>query len=186
MGIVSVLLVLAALLVSVPAVAAAPAATEEKGWQEVGLRAGTRAGSDKKPFQLYELYAVYGLPWEWRTSSGWGAETRAAVSAGALTTRIESGFIGSVGTSLLFNRPGPGPGLELAIKAAMTDRRSFGDHDLGSALLFGGSAGLSWRFESGLRIGYRLEHLSNGHIFYSRNTPNPGIDLHMLDVGWNW
>jgi len=53
-------------------------------------------------------------------------------------------------------------------------------------LLFGAYIGLSYRFDSGFGIGYRMLHLSNGHIFYPNGTPNPGVDMHMISTSWNF
>ncbi|MDD2274068.1 MAG: acyloxyacyl hydrolase [Desulfuromonadaceae bacterium] len=43
-------------------------------------------------------------------------------------------------------------------------------------------------YDSGGGLGavYRIQHLSNGHIFYSNGTPNPGVDMHMIGVSWNF
>jgi len=53
-------------------------------------------------------------------------------------------------------------------------------------LLFGAYIGLSYRFDSGFGIGYRMLHLSNRHIFYPNGTPNPGVDMHMISTSWNF
>ncbi|CAH2031896.1 acyloxyacyl hydrolase [Trichlorobacter ammonificans] len=162
----------------------APAA--EDGWQQAGLRAGTRFGEGKKAFQMYEAFAAYALPWEWRNSSGWGLAPRLTVAAGALTSSDVSGFIGTAGAGVLVGKPKTGPGLEVAVMAALLDKRTFGTYDLGSMLLFGGSVGVSWRFPCGLGLAYHIKHLSTGHLFYSDHTPNPGLDMHMIEASWHW
>ena len=160
--------------------------TAEGGWQESGARMGIQAGPRREYFHQYEVFSVYGLPCNWRTSSGWGLAPQLSVSAGALQGNNETGFIGSVGTGLAVNKPGNGIALEAGINADLLDRRQFGKQDFGSILLFGAYLGLSYRLESGLGIGYRIQHLSNGHIFYPNGTPNPGVDMHMIGVSWNY
>lgn len=158
----------------------------EEGWQEAGVRMGIQATPKHEYFHLYEAYAVYGLPWEWRTSSGWGLSTQLNTSAGALVGGDETGFIGSVGTGLAFNRPGNGIALEAGVSLDLLDKDHFGRQDFGSILLWGASMGLSYRFTGGLGVGYRIQHLSNNRILYSNSTPNPGVDMHLFGISWNF
>lgn len=160
--------------------------TAEGGWQEAGVRMGIQAGPKKEYFHQYEAFVVYGLPLDWRTSSGWGLVPQLSASAGALQGGNETGFIGSAGPGFVVNKPGNGIALEAGINTDLLDRRQFGKQDFGSILLFGAYLGLSYRLESGLGIGYRIQHLSNGHIFYPNGTPNPGVDMHMIGVSWNF
>jgi hypothetical protein len=161
-------------------------ATAEGGWQEAGGRMGIQAGPKHEYFHLYEAFAVYGLPWDWRTSSGWGLAPQLNTSVGALVGGNETGFIGSVGTGLPFNKPGNGIALEGGVNLDLLDRRQFGRQDFGSILLWGAYMGLSYRFASGLGVGYRIQHLSNSRILYTSNTPNPGVDMHMIGVSWHF
>jgi Lipid A 3-O-deacylase (PagL). len=122
------------------------AATAEANWEEAGVRLGIQAGSKHEYFHLYEAFAVYGLPWDWRTSSGWGLAPQLNTSAGALVGGDETGFIGSVGTGLAFNKPGGGIALEGGVNLDLLDRRQFGRQDFGSILLWGAYIGLSLPF----------------------------------------
>lgn len=156
------------------------------GWNEAGVRMGIQAGPKREYFHLYELYAVYGLPWNWRSSSGWGVDTQLNTSLGALHTGDETGFIGSLGTGLTVNKTGFNLVPELGICFDVMDRTRFASQDFGSVLLWGAYIGLSYRFDNGLGIGYRILHLSNNHILYSRDTPNPGVDFHVIGISWHF
>ncbi len=156
------------------------------GWNEAGLRMGIQASEKRAYFHQYEMFAVYGLPWDWRFSSGWGLAPQLSVSAGALHSTRETGFIGSVGTGLVLDKPQFGLAPEIGINVNIMDRSRFGDQDFGSILLYGAYIGLFYRFDRGLKIGYRLQHISNGHIFYSAGTPNPGLDTHVIGVSWTF
>ncbi|MDR3581468.1 MAG: acyloxyacyl hydrolase [Oryzomonas sp.] len=158
----------------------------EGGWQEVGGRFGVQAGPKHEYFHLYEAFAVYELPWDWRLSSGWGLAPQLETSAGALVGGNETGFIGSLGTGLAFNKPGNGIALEAGGNLNLLDRRQFGRQDFGSILMWGAYMGVSYRFTSRLGVGYRLQHLSNNRILYTSNTPNPGVDMHMIGVSWHF
>lgn len=156
------------------------------GWNEIGLRMGIQADHKLAYFHQYELFAVYGLPWDWRSSSGWGLAPQLSVSAGALHEKDVTGFIGSAGTGLVLDNPRFGLAPEIGINANVLDRSRFGDQDFGSILQFGAYMGMFYRFDYGLKIGYRLQHISNGHIFYSPRTPNPGLDMHFIGVSWTF
>lgn len=158
----------------------------EGGWQESGVRIGIQTGAERENFHHYEAFAVYGLPWDWRASSGWGLAPQVSASAGALVGGHTTGFIGTIGTGVTLNKRETGGAMEAGINADVLDRRHFGRQDFGSILMFGAYIGLSYRFDSGLGIGYRLQHVSNGHIFYPDGTPNPGLDTHLIGVSWNF
>jgi len=175
--------ILLALAVNPPA---AGCAEKGSGWNEIGVRIGIESTPKRENFHLYELYAVYGLPWKWRSSSGWGVATQMETSLGALHTSADTGFIGSVGTGLTFDKTGINLAPELGISIDLMDRRHYGRQDFGSILLFGAYIGLAYRFDCGLGIEYRWQHLSNNRILYSNNTPNPGVDMHMIGMSWNF
>jgi len=158
------------------------------GWNEVGVRMGIQAGYEHAYFHQYDVFAVYGLPWDWRSSSGWGLAPQLSVSAGALYDNDPqvAGFIGTVGTGLVLDKPHFGLAPEVGINANILDRKQYGAQDFGSILQFGAYMGLFYRFDCGLKIGYRLQHISNGHIFYSQKTPNPGLNTNIIGVSWTF
>lgn len=156
----------------------------EPGWNEAGVRIGIQASPKREYFRQYEAFAVYGLPWDWRGSSGWGLTPQVTSSLGVLNGGGEIGFIGSVGTALVLNKRGSGFTTDLGINANLLDRRQFGSMDFGSILQFGAYIGINYCFDNGLKVGYRIQHISNGHIIYPESTPNPGLDMHMLGISY--
>jgi len=158
------------------------ALSAESGWNEAGIRMGLQVGSRNSYFRQYEAFGVYGLPWDWRGSSGWGVTPQANTSLGVLDGGGETGFIGSVGTALVLNKQGSGFSTDFGINANFLDRRQFGSQDFGSILQFGAYLGINYCFNNNIKIGYRLQHISNGHIVYAEDTPNPGLDMHMFAI----
>ncbi len=145
---------------------------------------GVQASSRDQYFHWYEAFAVHTLPWDWRSSSGWGVTPNAGFTLGALDGGGEIGFIGSVGTALILNKREPGFTTDLGINANLLDRRQFGRMDFGSILQFSAYIGINYSFKNGLKFGYRLLHISNGHIIYAERTPNPGLDMHMFGISY--
>lgn len=156
----------------------------ESGWNEVGVKAGFQVSSKAKYFRQYEAFAVYGLPWDWRSSSGWGVAPNANISLGLLNGGAHNEFISSVGTAIVLNKLEPGFSADLGINANILNKRHFAGQDFGSLLQFGAYLGAHYRLNNGVKIGYRVQHISNGHIFYPNGTPNPGLDLHMIGVSY--
>lgn len=158
----------------------------KSGWNEAGVRMGIQASSKREYFHRYDVFAVYGVPWDWRSSSGWGVTPKLNTSLGALYTAADTGFIGSLGAGLSIGKTGFNMTPELGISLDLMDKRQFGKQDFGSILLWGAYIGLSYHFDCGLGIGYRILHLSNNHILYSKSTPNPGVDMHQINVSWHF
>jgi hypothetical protein len=175
--------ILIVLLVSlIGGLAPVSALSAESGWNEAGVRMGFQVSSKHVYFHQYEAFAVYGLPWDWRSASGWGVTPQANASLGVLDGSGETGLIGSVGTALVLNAKASGFTTDLGINFNFLDRRQFGRQDFGSILQFGAYLGINYRFDNGIKIGYRLQHISNGHIVYAEDTPNPGLDMHMFGI----
>ena len=154
----------------------------DQGWKEAGIRGGFSATAKREYFHTYEVYAEYGLPWALR----WGLYPQLNAAAGVLSGGGDNGFIGSIGADVALKNPWNGLEADLGINVNLIDKRRFGKQDFGSMLLFGAYAGLTYRIYRGLGINYRLLHLSNGHIFYATDTPNPGLDLHMFGLTWRF
>jgi Lipid A 3-O-deacylase (PagL) len=89
-----------------------------------------------------------------------------------------------VGTALVLNKKRTGFSTDLGINANFLDRRQFGRQDFGSILQFGAYLGINYCFDNGIKVGYRLQHISNGHLFYPQDTPNPGLDMHLFGTSY--
>jgi len=158
---------------------------QEQGWRAVGVRAGFEATSRRNEFHQYDVYATYGLPWSLRAQSGWGAALQANVSAGVLHTDGENGFIGTLGPSLVFDKPGPGPALDLGGDLCFLSQYKFSGVNFNGNPLFEGHLGLAYRFPGGLGVSYRFQHMSNGGLGRHGDV-NTGLDLHAFGVSWNF
>jgi len=179
-----VLLIEMILISLIGSASSAMAQSAEAGWNEAGVRIGIQANNKSEYIHQYDAFAVYGLPWEWHNSSWWKVTPNVNFSLGVLNSAKETGFIGSVGPALVLNSQGSGWTADIGINANLMNRRHFGNRDFGSILQFGAYAGINYRFNNGLKIGYRLQHISNGHIFYPNGTPNPGLDTHIIGTSY--
>jgi hypothetical protein len=161
----------------------------ESGVNEVGLRMGTQDGNKTGHFLSYEAFANHRLPWDWRAASGWGVAPQVLASLGILQGAGEEAVFASGGIGIILDKNGPGVSMDIGISPLLMNRRRFGHMepgsghmDFGSTLQFVSHGGINYRFGNGLTIGYRWQHMSNGHIFYPDSNPNPGLNMHILGI----
>ena len=149
--------------------------------RSIGARAGLSATATENYFHQYEAYAVCGLPWEWRTQSGWGVAPQLDLTAGLLRGEGRSAFIGSAGPGFNFGKKGFPLELDLGVSAAALSRDRFGNKDYNGTLQFISHAGLDFRLGSRLGLGYRFQHMSNAGL---NGSANPGLNMHLLGLSW--
>lgn len=173
------------LILVVSAIVPYPGGAAELEIAGAGVRAGFRAAKKHEYFQQQEAFFQLGLPWEWR-SGDMGLTPQAELTAGNLHSGGKDGFIGSLGPNLnldLFDRR---LDLKLGINLLVLSRKVYAKQDFGSNLQFGAHIGFDCLLFSGLKAGYRLQHMSLNKIFYPSNTPNPGLDMHMFSLSWQF
>ncbi|MCM0084020.1 acyloxyacyl hydrolase [Geomonas sp. Red32] len=155
----------------------------DQGLQSFGIRGGYMATQRNEYFHQYEAFVSFGLPWSVRADNGWGLEMSANAAAGGIHAAGQTGFIAAVGPGFIVDKAG-GKGFAFVVGGdlnGLTQYR-FGSVDLNGHVLFDGHAGVQYRFDNGLGVGYRFQHMSNGGLNGSRNT---GVDFHMFEVSVN-
>ncbi|MBJ6725317.1 acyloxyacyl hydrolase [Geomesophilobacter sediminis] len=178
--------ILFTLILLVSGATLARAEYDDSGWKAVGVHAGLSATEKHQYFHRFDIFANYGLPWSLRGERGWGAAMQLNMAAGMVRGGGESGFIGAVGPSVVFDKAGNrGIMFELGGDLDVLSRQVFGRQDFNGNLLFEGYAALIYRFDNGIGIGYRFQHMSNGGI-YSNGSGNPGLDLHTVSLSYHF
>ena len=156
------------------------------GWKGVGIRSGFSATSQHQFFHLYEAYTEYGLPWKMRSETGWKLSTQLNGELGVLKGSSKSCVVGAIGPGFAVGNPWNDVELDLGLSFNLLGERRFGYVDFGSTFLYGTYAGVSYRLYKGFEADYRFTHVSNGHFFYPKNTPNPGLNLHLFGFSWQF
>lgn len=150
-------------------------------WGPIGVRGGFAADSKDEGAKQYEAFATYQLPWSLRTKSGWGVSTQVAVTAGALRSQGENGFIGSLGPSFGIGNPKFPLELDLGISVGMLGRDKFGSRDYNGIEQFISHGGVIYHITPSFGLSYRFQHMSNAGF---NGTPNPGLNMHLFGVNW--
>jgi len=157
-----------------------PGSADEMGWVAVGFRAGLSATDGNEDFEQYELFGTYGLPWSWGLTDDSFVGTRICLSAGALRGGGETGLIGSAGPAVVVSMFNGRILLDGGISAALLSEHQFGQENFGGPIQFVSHVGIGFKLGANLGVGYRFQHMSNASI-YNRN---PGLELHMLELGY--
>jgi hypothetical protein len=162
------------------------------GWAyEVDLLAlGVRGGvnfknaglppGEKEDFEQFDVFAIMGLPWQWKSPSGWELRWRLGGSAGALRGAGDVGFITTVTT---------GPGLTIpdwrlildgGVGGAFISKWEFGRQDIGGPFQFIAHGGMGVQIIRNIVVGWRFHHMSDATIYGNSR----GVDFHMLEVSY--
>lgn len=150
-----------------------------------GVRGGFQAVSKRKYFHQYEAFAQFDLPWEWR-SPEMGITPQIELSAGNLRSNGKDGFIGAFGPNLNLDFLDKKLDLKFGVNLLYLSERSYDGDDFGNNLMFGAHVGLDYRLFSGLKAGYRFQHMSLNKILYNDSRPNPGLDMHLFSLAWQF
>lgn len=148
----------------------------------LGLRGGTSDHRNDEDFQQYEVFGKWNLPWVWTLGSDWTLATYLDANAGLLNGGGDTGFVGSIGPGLYFRGLRDKISLYLGVNPTVISKHEYGDEDLGGPFQFTSHIGIGFRFTRHFAVGYRLQHMSN-LVFYEEN---PGLNLHMIEIGYNF
>jgi hypothetical protein len=151
-------------------------------WESVGVRSGYSATTIRKAFHQTEAFVLADLPWGWDLSSTWRLQSRLDLSAGWLSGQDDDGFVATGGLELVLKRLHFPLSFEAGLSPTILSRYKFGDFDMGIPLQFTSHAGLQLDLGSRFRLGYRIQHMSNGRL----STSNPGLNLHMLGISYRF
>jgi lipid A 3-O-deacylase PagL len=150
------------------------------GFESVGARFGLGANGPAEHMNQGEAFAVLNLPLSWWNDGHWRLESRFEMAVGWLGGEGESAIIGSLGPGLLLHLGQTHVSLQTGFSPTLISQHTFGPQNLGSDLQFTSHIGLNYDIGSNWRIGYRLQHMSNGGISH----PNPGLNLHMFGLSY--
>ncbi|WP_224984156.1 acyloxyacyl hydrolase [Geomonas agri] len=149
-------------------------------WGPIGVRGGFSADDKDHGAQIFEAFAGYQLPWSLRSEGGWGVSPLVALTAGALSSGEDLGFIGSLGPALEVGNP-KSVELDLGVSVAVLSRERFGGRDYNGIEQFISHAGIVYHFTPAFALSYRFQHMSNAGF---NGKINPGMNMHLFGVNW--
>lgn len=156
------------------------APTDEFTLDSAGARAGFAIDRGMKAFHQAESFLTSRLPWGWEFGRGFRVQSRLDFSLGWLGDSHESAVIGAAGPGIVFTRNPLPISLEGGVTPVLMSRHNYGTRDLGSLFQVTSHVGLNVDITRHIRLGYRLQHMSNCGIA----SPNPGLNLHFFGVSY--
>ena len=147
-----------------------------------GVRGGVNDSRNDENFDQYEVYGVFELPWSWQPGAGWVIASRMTGTVGLLRASGDNGGLVSLGVGLEAFRDNSGWIFGLGIRPTLLSRSKYGREDLGGAFYFTSYVGIRYRFGEHFTLGYQFSHMSNAGI----SSPNPGINMNMLELGYRF
>jgi hypothetical protein len=160
-----------------------PAYSGDQPNYSLGARTGIMvSGSMDTSFNLYEAIGSFRLPWSYAWDSGWLLTSEVDITAGNLRASQDNGFIASAGPGIGVAIPQGWMSFVLGLRVVYLNDYQFGGEDLGGNLSFVEELGVEFRIYSGLKAGYRFQHISNAGIYDN----NPGLDMHILELRYRF
>jgi hypothetical protein len=158
----------------------------EVEWLALGVRGGENfqnAGlppGEKEDFEQFDVFAIMGLPWGGKISSGWDWRWRLGISAGALRGAKDTAFITTLTSGPAFRIPDWRLILDAGVGGALLSKWEFGQQDIGGPFQFIAHGGIGFQLPWKMVIGWRFHHMSDATLY----GPSRGVDLHMLEVSY--
>lgn len=169
-------------LLSLIVVVPQPIRAADTNWYMIGAAGGVDDGGNEESFSQYETFGAYLLPWSWEPVTEWRLGTYVEVNAGALSGGGETAFVASAGPGLYLMTPGRLVSFWWGVGPTYISQHEFGAEDLGGAFQVTSHVGVDLNIKKHINFGYRFQHMSNADIY----TENPGVNLHMLVVGFRF
>lgn len=132
-------------------------------------------------FDRYEVGLMYPLPWRWQWPA-WSLSTHVIGSAGALDGGSETAFIGSVGLSVMVSWENVPLSVDVGTSPTYVSEDIYDEADIGGKYHFTSHIAIRGWIAERFGIGYRFQHTSNA----SSQSPNPGVDSHMLELSYRF
>lgn len=149
----------------------------------LGISGQTFLGREQKyNFQLYDVAAQFGLPWEWQLGqSEWRLETRLLTSAGVIHGAGENGLMATIVPALAVTNGTLS--LDGGAGAALFSNYRFGNQNFGGPVQIIATVGIDLKIFTHAFIGFRLQHFSDATLYGQSSL---GVDMYLIEVGYRF
>jgi hypothetical protein len=169
----------------------APSLGEDITLISIGPRVGFTGKSpflgkeQKYNFHLYDVAAVFRLPWSWPLGKedSWKVETRLITSAGYLGAAGESGFMGTVVPDFALSGWKGLVTLDAGLGLGFFSNYKYGEQNFGGPVQIVGTVGIRVHPISHAYAGFRLQHFSDATLYGSSSL---GVDMYIVEIGYKF
>ena len=149
---------------------------------ELSLLAAVVEMDNHEGFFQYEVLVNYELPLRRQWDSGWTVRSMLDSAFGTISATGETLVVGSVGPSFSIGKTEGLASLNAGVRGSLLSASQFEAEDFGGNFQFILHAGVKFKLNRNLRIGYRFQHMSNARIY----SENPGLDLSVIEIGYGF
>jgi hypothetical protein len=170
-------------------VCGAPSFAEQTPLISLGPRVGFTGkipllGEQQKThFGLYDVAAVFRLPWLWELSGSWKVETRLITSAGVLVGGGDTGLIATLVPDIALSGWSGLVSLDIGGGAGLLPEYKFGMHNFGGPVQLVATIGIRFNVLYHAYAGFRLHHISDAGIY---GESARGNDLYVAELGYRF
>ena len=168
--------------------ASCPGRASDDEWLGISARLRVddkRVIGKKQPqsFKEYDVMLTRRLPWEERSSSGWGAGARLLLSAGLMQGGSKTALVASIVPVLALGTRDGRLSLDAGLGLAVLSEHRYEQQDYGGPLQFALTAGLGLPLYENFGAGYRFMHYSDAGLYGSGTI---GADFHMAELTYRF
>jgi hypothetical protein len=149
-----------------------------------GIGGNSPLGEEQKEnFQLYDLAALFRLPWGLPMTADWALETRLLTSAGELTAAGTSSLMSTIVPCVALTSYQGKFTVDLGLGGGFFTNHRFGVQDFGGPAQIVGTAGIALSLFTGFQAGYRFQHFSDAGMY---GPTSLGVDMHIMDLSYRF
>lgn len=139
----------------------------------------------KYSFNLYDIAAVFRLPWQWPLGddTDWKIETRLITSAGVLEGAGETGLMATLVPDLALSGWNGLVSLDVGAGAGFFSRYKFGAQDFGGPVQIVATAGIGVNPFAHAYAGFRIQHFSDARVY---GPSALGVDMYIVEFGYRF
>ena len=137
----------------------------------------------KENFRLYDVAALFRLPWHMPLGTNWKVETRLIASAGALEGGGETGLMATLVPDIALSGWNGLVSFDVGMGLGFFPQYHFGDQDFGGPVQIVATTGIAVRPFEHLCAGFRLHHFSDAGIY---GPTALGVDMYIVEFGYRF
>ncbi len=144
----------------------------------IGFRTAMSMDRSKHYFEQYEIFMLHYLPWKTKFKNNWYMNTKMDIGVAVIDGQGETSGKGSAAVDIFFYPPDSGLSFDTSVGLGLMSDHTHGEVDFGGPIFVRFHTGVNYQFDSGLSVGYKFYHESNGRIY----TKNPSLNMHQFEL----
>jgi hypothetical protein len=137
----------------------------------------------KENLRLYDVAALFRLPWHSLLGHGWQLESRFISSLGVIEGGGDAGLIATFVPDLALSGWNRLISVDAGLGVGLFSRSRFGVQDFGGLAQIVGTVGITFSPFTHGYAGFRMQHFSDAGLYGSDAL---GVDMYLLEIGYKF